>query len=220
MIKRHPTLVLALGAILLAALAGLFVWNLEMGLRLRGSGGSGQEMLAHSGDYGRVPDFSLTERSHKIIRLEDLLGRVWVANFIFTSCKETCPAQSAALAQLHTNKDLGGKITLVSITVDPERDTPDVLSNYANRFGAHPDSWYFLTGDRDEIYRLAQKGFRLGVAPATGSTGDTNFIHSSRLVLVDREARIRGYYQSTDPQALHKLAEDIKLILVRNKTYG
>ncbi len=218
--ERSPILVLALGTVALFVLGSIFTWNLMVGPRLKGQGGSGQEMLAHRGGFGRVPDFSLTERSHKSINLKDLLGRVWVANFIFTSCKETCPTQTAALAQLHADEDLKGKLTLVSITIDPDRDTPEVLSRYASRFGAHPDLWYFLTGNKAQIYRLAQEGFRLSVAPVTGSGGESDFIHSSRLVLVDREAQIRGYYHSSDPEALHKLNQDIKLILERDKTYG
>ena len=114
-------------------------------------------------------------------------------------------------------------------SVDPERDTPEVLSEYAGRFGAGPDRWLFLTGEKQTIYRLALEGFRLSVvdpeegvqsrllgpAPALahhGQVGKT-FIHSSRFVLVDRGARIRGYYQFNDIEAMGRLVEDVKILL-------
>jgi protein SCO1 len=107
-------------------------------------------------------------------------------------------------------------LLLVSITVDPERDTPKVLSKYADRFGANPARWFFLTGEEDSIHKLAQEGFRLAAVeiphanrPETGAT----HTHSPRFVLVDRSAQIRGYYTSTDPDALKRLRDDLKSLL-------
>jgi len=107
-------------------------------------------------------------------------------------------------------------LRLVSITVDPKRDTTKVLTEYATRFGADPARWFFLTGEKDTIYRLAQEGFRLGAAeiphekrPLSGAT----HTHSPRLVLVDRKAQIRGYYISTDGEAMVRLRRDLKKLL-------
>lgn len=187
--------------------------------------------------YGRVPDFALTERSGRRITLADLLGKVWVVNFFYTECTETCPLQSANMARLQA--DLSGEpdVRLVSISVDPEHDTPEVLAEYANRFGADPDRWLFLTGPKDAIYRLAIEGFRLGVVepgekaqrvPDEGwawlgpplawahpvpNAERAPLIHSSRFVLVDRGAQIRGYYHGTDWEALERLRPNVRILL-------
>ncbi len=219
-IEKRPALKIVFGAFLLLYLGGIVAWSLKVGPSFWRLGGVSQKSLGGPGDFGTVPDFSLVERSKRTINLHDLRGKIWITNFIFTACTETCPTQSAAMARLQSDLDLKGKIKLVSITVHPKRDTPEVLSQYASRFGAHPDQWYFLTGNKEEIYRLAQEGFRLSAAQVPNSTDNQAFIHSSRLVLVDGEAKIRGYYESNDPQALHKLTHDIKLILGQNKTYG
>ncbi len=217
---KRPIIHIVFGAFLLLLLGGIFTWSFKVGPGFWPLNGGDQKFLKTPGDFGTVPDFSLTERSDRAITLQDLRGQIWIANFIFTTCKETCPAQSAAMARLQADLDLKGKIKLVSITVDPNRDSPEVLSQYANRFGAHPEQWYFLTGNKEAIYRLAQDGFRLGAAQVPNSSDGPAYIHSSRLVLVDGEAKIRGYYESADPKALHKLTQDIKLILKREKSYG
>ncbi|MBI3080708.1 MAG: SCO family protein [candidate division NC10 bacterium] len=180
-------------------------------------------------NFGTVPDFSLIERSGKRVTLADLRGKVWIANFIYTHCPDTCPLQSAQMAQLQQEIGAERDLRLVSISIDPERDTPKVLSEYAARFGADPQRWLFLTGEKKAIYRLAQEGFRLsvvdpeegvrswlfGVAPVMahhGQVGKT-FLHSSRFVLMDRQARIRGYYQFNEDEAMGRLVNDVKTLL-------
>jgi protein SCO1/2 len=169
--------------------------------------------------FGTVPDFSLIERNGRRVELLDLMGKVWIANFFYTHCPDTCPVQSAQMARLQGDFVAEGDLRLVSITVDPERDTREVLSNYANRYGADPDRWLFLTGKKEAIYRLAQEGFRLSVVDPEekkgthhGETGK-QFIHSSRFVLVDLQARIRGYYPGTDEDALQRLRKDVRTLL-------
>lgn len=182
--------------------------------------------------YGRVPDFSLTERSGRQVTLADLRAKVWVANFIYTGCTETCPIQTAQLARVQTEFAGEEDLRLVSITVDPERDTPQVLARYAERYGAHPSRWLFLTGDKRAIYRLAKEGFNLGVVdpddqvetsrplpgfgptPALAAHGSKGLvIHSARLVLVDRQARIRAYHLPNDEHSLERLRENVRRLL-------
>jgi cytochrome oxidase Cu insertion factor (SCO1/SenC/PrrC family) len=183
------------------------------------------------GVYGEVPDFSLTERSGRRVTRADLLGKVWVANFIYTKCTETCPLQSAQLARLQS-EFVEEELRLVSITVDPDRDTPAVLSRYAERYGADPVRWLFLTGEKGAIYRLAKEGFRLGVADpddVSRSTGPRRWgeppaawashgskgliLHSPRLVVVDRRAKIRAYHRPDDEEALERLRQNVRLVL-------
>jgi len=179
--------------------------------------------------FGSVPDFSLIERSGRKMGRSDLAGRVWITNFIYTHCPDTCPLQTAQMAKLQADFAEEKALRLVSITVDPERDTVLVLSQYAKRYGADPERWLFLTGEKSTIYRLALEGFRLSVVdPAEGVKswffgpitvlahhGETGkqFIHSSRFVLVDRQARIRGYYHSNDEEALQRLRRDVRILL-------
>src|SRR5919197_5485031 len=103
-------------------------------------------------------------------------------------------------------------LRLVSFSVDPERDTPAVLSRYADRFKADAKRWLFLTGVKDEVSRLVQDGFRLATGPAPN--GDRGIVlHSPRFVLVDRLAHIRGYYDSRDPEAIQRLKNDVAALL-------
>jgi cytochrome oxidase Cu insertion factor (SCO1/SenC/PrrC family) len=117
--------------------------------------------------YGALPDFALVERSGRPVRRSDLEGKLWVASFIFTNCADECPPMTAEMARLQADVAAVEDIRLVSITVDPERDTPAVLSRYAERFTANPERWLFLTGDKEAIYRLAREGFHLGIVEAT-----------------------------------------------------
>jgi protein SCO1 len=168
--------------------------------------------------YGRVPDFSLVERSGKPTVLADLRGKIWIADFIYTSCTDTCPLQTAEMARLQDKWTHRSELKLVSFSVDPERDTPPVLSRYAERFKADAARWLFLTGDKAEISRLIQQGFRLSATPALddGSAGGV-ILHSPRFVLIDRAAEIRGYYDSRDPQALQRLVSDVETLLNERK---
>lgn len=168
--------------------------------------------------YGSVPDFSFIERSGQRVERVEFLGGIWVVDLIYTRCPDTCPLQSAEMARLQAEFVNEADIRLVSITVDPARDTLAVLSRYAKRFGADPKRWLFLTGEKEAMYRFVQEGLRLPVmdpgsrARGAGGRGVT-LLHSSRFVLVDREARIRGYYESSDMESLRRLREDVKTLL-------
>jgi cytochrome oxidase Cu insertion factor (SCO1/SenC/PrrC family) len=159
-----------------------------------------------------LPDFSFVERSGKKITLVDLRGNVWIANFIYTHCTDTCPLQTADMAALQDRWMNESGLKLVSFSVDPERDTPAILARYAKRFKADPRQWLFLTGGKEEIARLVEDGFRLVVA--TPPHGDHGIIvHSPRFVLVDQQGRIRGYYDNRDPKAMQRLKDDAANLL-------
>ena len=149
-------------AVALAGVLGATVWTWQ-GLR-PDLGGSDDRPLEGLKLFGTVPDFSLLQRDGRRITLADLRGKVWIANFIYTHCTDTCPLQSARMARLQEELNGEPDIRFVSITVDPELDTPEVLSEYASRFGADRNRWLFLTGEKRIIYALALQGFRLSVA--------------------------------------------------------
>jgi len=210
----------------------------------RGPGGEpppGATVLENLDVHGSVPPFSLVDLSGRTVSRDDLRGKVWVGNFIYTGCTETCPTQSLQLARLHAEFADAGDLRLVSITVDPGRDTPEVLARYAERFRADPHRWLFLTGGKRDIYCLA-RGLRLGVvdpgdatppacdgsaarlgalalawlapAPALATHGSQGLVmHSARLVLVDRAGRIRAYHLATDADSLQRLAPNLRTVL-------
>jgi protein SCO1/2 len=165
---------------------------------------------------GTVPDFSLIERSGRPVGLADLRGKLWIVNFFYTNCPDTCPLQSAEMKKLQDEFQNEQGLRLVSITVDPQRDTPEVLGVYAERFAADLERWLFLTDEKATIYRLAQEGFHLAAVelpqeqrPASGAT----HTHSPRFVLLDHQAQIRGYYPSMDREALQRLRQDLRTLL-------
>lgn len=165
------------------------------------------------GRFGAVPDFALTERSGARVALSDLKGKVWLADFIYTACPDTCPLESATMAQLQSDLSSDG-LRLVSFSVDPERDTPAVLARYAATFHADPARWLFLTGGKSDVYRLVQEGFHLSAIPMTEEPAHADEVyHDAHFVLVDGAAEIRGYYESNDPAALKRLRADAKKLL-------
>jgi protein SCO1/2 len=162
--------------------------------------------------FGPVPEFRLTERSGREVGLDDLRGQVWVAAFVFTRCSTSCPQLSGSMARLQAElADLPG-VRLVSFSVDPEHDTPAVLSEYAGRFQADPERWWFLTGDRAGLYRLVREGFHLGVEANQGDarTPGNEVMHSNHLVAVDRQGQIRGYYDGRQPEDVDRLRDKVR----------
>lgn len=156
-----------------------------------------------------APDFTLTERDGRTVTRADLLGRVWVADFIFTSCGGQCPAMSAKLAEL---QDGYAGASFISFCVDPERDTPERMKEHAERYGADPKRWWFVTGERTVLWKVAGEGFRLSVVDNPGDTREP-ISHSPRFVLIDREGRVRGTYQSTEDESMRQLREDLLRLL-------
>jgi protein SCO1 len=160
--------------------------------------------------YGTVPEFTLIERNGSLVSLQQLRGKVWIADFMYTSCTDTCPLQTAMMAKLQQEYAAKSDVQLVSFTVDPERDTPQRLALYADKYQADAKRWYFLTGQRDRIFRLVQEGFHLAVVALPDDSELTGVVpHSPRFVLVDRDARIRGYYDSRELEAFVRLKNDI-----------
>jgi protein SCO1/2 len=232
MTARALRLGLAVGVLATLLAAGVTAW---VAWRAWESSPPGLD-LEQLGDYGRVPPFTLVERSGRPAGLDDLRGFVWISNFIYTECTETCPTQSLQLAKLQEEFGSESRLRLVSITVDPEHDTAAVLRRYADRHRA-TDRWWFLTGDKRAIYCLARDGFRLSVvdpaasaAPECGtrawlgparawaSHGSKGlFMHSARLVLVDGQARIRAYHLATEPESLARLRDNLRRLLATSR---
>lgn len=202
--------VLCLGVIL-----GTALW-LKLGPRPTFTGFQ-QKTLKGLSIYGTVPDFVLVERSSKTIRLADLRGAVWIADFMYTTCQDTCPLQSAELAKLQQEWHDRPDLRIVSFSVDPENDTPAALAQYAARYDADAARWLFLTGEKEQLMRLVREGFRLSAAPAPDAATSGVILHSPRFVLIDRQARIRGYYDSREIEALERLKSDATILLSKKE---
>lgn len=161
------------------------------------------ELAAH----GQLPDFSLTDQRGAPFALSDLQDKVWIADFIFTSCATICPPMTIQMASLQ-DEFVAKDVHFVSFSVDPERDTPEVLYRYAGHYGADSSRWSFLTGQKEAIYRLAQEGFNLAAGHRR-----SEILHSTRFVLVDRAGQVRGYYDSRSKAHLQQLRQDIRTLL-------
>jgi protein SCO1/2 len=167
-------------------------------------------------DLGTVPPFSLTERSGRPFGSNDLRGHVWVADFIFTRCPDFCPALTTRMGDVQRQVAADDDpVRLVSFTVDPDHDTPAVLSDYAKRAGAGP-SWLFVTGPREALAALFRNGFK--VAWADDGPAGNQITHSDRFVLVDRDLRIRGYYHGTDPEDVARLVRDARALRAETRS--
>lgn len=153
-----------------------------------------------------LPDFHLTSDKDTPLSRDDLLGSVWIADFIFTSCAGPCPVMTRSMAAVADRFALNTEVKFVSVSVDPETDTPAVLAAYGERFGADPNQWHFLTGSIDAIQSLAVKGFMIGSI-------DDPVIHSTKFCLVDKAGQIRGYYTGTDAEEIDALVAAVHQLI-------
>jgi cytochrome oxidase Cu insertion factor (SCO1/SenC/PrrC family) len=147
-------------------------------------------------NFGSVADFALTDQSGKTVTNADLKGKIWVASFLFTRCATLCPQVASTMAQVQSDPAVNNNVALISVSVDPEFDTPAVLKAYAARYGADAERWRFLTGPKDKVYALIQSSFHLGVAENSGAerTAGNEVTHSGKLAVVDRRGMIRAYF--------------------------
>ena len=172
-------------------------------------------------DLGELPAFSLIDQRGRPFGLSDLRGQVWMADFVFTSCSDACPRLTAKMRSLQDRLDQGGRVGLLSLTVDPERDTPEKLADYARLSGARDDLWRFLTGNPAEVERTVVRGFHVAMGkvpvPAEGAALQAQafeIMHGDRLVLVDPRGRIRGYYVADAP-GLRNILRDARSLAER-----
>ena len=158
------------------------------------------------------PSFILTEQTGNSFSSNALTGKVWMASFIFTRCRGICPLIITSQKYLYDRLDPAKPWTMVSFTVDPENDTPEVLAVYAQKLGSDSKRWSFLTGEKQQLHELIIKGFLLAVADENG-TDEEPILHSQRIVLIDAEGTIRGYYDSQDPMEMDRLLDDANRLL-------
>jgi protein SCO1 len=156
---------------------------------------------------GTAPDYTLTDQTGATFDSRDLAGRASVVDFIYTRCPDVCPTLSATFGQAQKKLDaehlLGSKVVLVSLSVDPAHDTPEVLAQYGKQFGANSATWKLLTGDWDQMYDVIA-GFKVGVRvpqPAPDAPGSSELSHTTRVVLVDGQQQVRAYLSGDEMSA-------------------
>jgi protein SCO1/2 len=167
--------------------------------------------------FQTIPAFTLTDERGKPFSSTSLQGKIYVTSFFFTRCGLICPKITSQLSRVQDTFYQDPEVQLLSISVDPKFDQPAMLAAYAKRYDAKKGQWHFLTGEKKSIYPLVLKGFHVPLADASEydaaiKNPDETFIHSERLVLVDKEGIIRGFYDGTDKKEVDRLLVEIKVL--------
>ena len=155
---------------------------------------------------GTVPEFSFTDSHNETISKNEMIGKVWVADFIFTTCNMACPVMTGNMNLVHKAFRENDDVRIVSISVYPEYDTPEVLTEYAARYNANTDRWHFLTGSEELVQDIIKNGFKIG-------DYEDIIFHSEKFALVDQQGQIRGYYNGMKTEEITQLKTDIKKLL-------
>lgn len=166
--------------------------------------------------YGhKIGNFSFLNQDGIVITQQDVKGKVFVAEYFFTTCGTICPIMNVQMQRVHKAFQANHNVRILSFTVDPKVDTVAQMKRYAVAHGADAKSWFFLTGTQEKLYALARKSFFVLKPAETENQGDvgSDFIHTNNFVLVDKEMRIRGYYDGTNSKEVDELIGDIALLV-------
>jgi protein SCO1/2 len=167
--------------------------------------------------YPKIPFFHFKNENGKQITSNDLKGKVWIADFFFTSCRTICPSMTTNLKRLNKETtDIQDHVQFISFTIDPERDSPEILHRYKYHYGIQAKNWIFLTGDEDKTHLLGIENFQIFAGRDEESQG--GYAHSGAFTLVDKEGFVRGVYLGTDTKQVDQLQKDLRLLL--NEEYG
>jgi protein SCO1 len=156
-------------------------------------------------DYGKVPRFTMTDSAGRPFDSGVLEGKVWIADVIYTNCPAECPRMTAQMHKLEQQVKGDASLRLVSISVDPKRDTPQALNEFAERFGGPTAQWSFLTGSPETVHLIAYQTFHVGDVIG-------KIEHSTKFVLIDRRSTVRGYYSAFDPDSMNQLLRDAAVL--------
>jgi protein SCO1/2 len=158
-----------------------------------------------------ISDFSFIDQQGKFVTQDNFKGKIYIADFFFTKCEGICPIMTDQMERVYEKYKTNDQVRFLSHTVKPEEDSIPVLAEYASMHGAKPDHWYFVTGDKKELYNMARESYLVTVSEGDGSAED--FVHTQFFALVDPERRVRGYYDGTDSLEVDKLISDLDILL-------
>lgn len=163
----------------------------------------------------RIEEFSFLNQNNEEITLKDVEGKVFVAEYFFTTCQTICPVMTEEMTRVQKEFKGNEDVKILSFTVDPEVDDVEVMNAYAKEHNAVDGQWHFLTGEKKDLYKLARNSFFVLKPAEAQNLGDagSDFIHTNNFVLVDQELRIRGYYDGTSSEEVDILMEDIQILL-------
>ncbi len=161
-----------------------------------------------------IPEFVFTNQEGKTVGRAEMEGKITIVDFFFTSCPSICPVMSKEMERVNDMFRDESRIQIMSISIDPEYDTPAILKEYADEHHAIPGKWHFLSGPKDETYRLARCGFVIPTIDGNGVPDD--FVHTDKFILVDELGRIRGYYSGTNREEVDLLMLETKVLLHDN----
>ena len=160
--------------------------------------------------YHHIPDFSFVDQDSQQVSSQNLIGKIYVTDFFFTTCPTICPKMKSQLLRVYEKFKNNEQVVLLSHTIDPEHDSVAVLRDYAERLGVSSGKWHFVTGAKDSIYTIAAQYM---VSAAEDEKEPGGFVHSGAFILVDANRRVRGIYDGTNPEQVDQLIEDIPLLL-------
>ena len=169
-----------------------------------------EEDLRYVKKYHRISDFSLLNQNGNNVTQEDYKNKIYVADFFFTTCPDICPIMTGNMLYLQENLE-DTNVMLASFSVTPKIDTVEVLKEYSTLKGVDDSRWNLMTGDKKQIYDLARKSYLVAKAIPDGK--NHGMIHTENFVLVDRDKRIRGYYDGTNIEDMDKLLDDIQILI-------
>ncbi len=167
--------------------------------------------------FHKVPDFEFINEKGETVNQDIFNDKIVIADYFFTTCPGICIAMSAHLAEVQEFFKNDEDIFIASHTVDPETDTPAALNDYADQYGAIDGRWTFLTGSKKDLYHQARKGYF--ITAMEGDGGPEDFIHSEKLVLLDKDRHIRGYYDGTDSLEVQRLIEEVQVLQLQYGTH-
>ena len=161
--------------------------------------------------YPKIPSFSFLNQDSILISNADLKGKIYIADFFFISCPTFCPIMKKEMIRVYNKYKGNSNVMIISHTIDPEHDTLALLKDFCERLGSDGKQWMFLTGDREKIYEIAEKGYYSTAIADSKEPG--GFVHSGGFILVDKNQYARGIYNGTDPKEVDQLITDIEILL-------
>lgn len=161
--------------------------------------------------YHTIADFEFIDQDSNMVTEDDYEGKVYVADFFFTSCPTICPIMKTQMLRVYEEFEDNDEVLILSHTLDPEYDSVALLHSFAERLGVESPKWRFVTGEKEEIYELGQRSYLVTAAEDKYEPG--GFLHSGAFILVDKKKRIRGLYDGTKPDQVDKLIHDIEVLL-------
>jgi protein SCO1/2 len=173
----------------------------------------GRSEVSDAGDtiYHKIADYKFVDQDSAWVTPETFEGKVYVADFFFTSCPTICPIMKTQMLRVYEKYEANPEVMILSHSIDPKHDTVAVLKEFAERLGVKSDKWHFITGEKDDIFKLGQTSYMVAATEDGSEPG--GYVHSGAFILVDKERRIRGFYDGTVAEQVDKLMTDIDKLL-------